>query len=125
MPAILLPAMSPTMEDGTLAKWLVKVGDTVKPGDVLAEIETDKATMELEADEGGLVMSLDVAAGSEGVKVGTVIAVIKGEDESAPLPAREGSGVGSLLGRRGLRGTKNPPPTPPVPGGETKTRRAR
>ena len=52
---IKLPAMSPTMEEGTLAKWLVKEGDTVKPGDVLAEIETDKATMELEADEGGVV----------------------------------------------------------------------
>jgi pyruvate dehydrogenase E1 component beta subunit len=86
MPAILLPAMSPTMEEGTLAKWLVGVGDTVKPGDVLAEIETDKATMELEADEGGVVVSLDVAAGAEGVKVGTVIAVIRGEDEAvAPV----------------------------------------
>jgi pyruvate dehydrogenase E1 component beta subunit len=81
MPAIKLPAMSPTMEEGTLAKWLVKVGDTVKPGDVLAEIETDKATMELEADDAGVVTSLDVAAGAEGVKVGTVIAVIRGEDE--------------------------------------------
>ena len=83
MPTIKLPAMSPTMEEGTLAKWLVNVGDTVKPGDVLAEIETDKATMELEADDGGVVVSLDVAAGSEGVPVGTVIAVIRGEDEEA------------------------------------------
>ena len=94
MPAILLPAMSPTMEEGTLAKWLVKVGDTVKPGDVLAEIETDKATMELEADDGGVVVSLDVVAGSEGVPVGTVIAVIRGEDEdeargAAPAAATE------------------------------------
>jgi pyruvate dehydrogenase E1 component beta subunit len=86
MPAIKLPAMSPTMEEGTLAKWLVKVGDTVKPGDVLAEIETDKATMELEADDGGVVVSLDVAAGSEGVPVGTVIAVIRGEDDAAEAP---------------------------------------
>jgi pyruvate dehydrogenase E1 component beta subunit len=96
MAEIRLPAMSPTMEDGTLAKWLVKLGDVVKPGDVLAEIETDKATMELEADDGGTVVSLDVAEGSEGVKVGTVIAVIAGEDEAvtpkaapaaAPAPA--------------------------------------
>jgi pyruvate dehydrogenase E1 component beta subunit len=87
MPEIKLPAMSPTMEEGTLAKWLVKEGDTVKPGDVLAEIETDKATMELEADEGGVVSKLHVAAGSEGVKVGTLIATIAGEDEeAAPAP---------------------------------------
>ncbi|WP_353216484.1 pyruvate dehydrogenase complex E1 component subunit beta [Sandarakinorhabdus sp.] len=83
MPLILLPAMSPTMEDGTLAKWLVAVGDIVKPGDVIAEIETDKATMELEADDGGTVTALLVAAGSEGVKVGTPIINIAGEDEDA------------------------------------------
>ncbi len=86
MPQILLPAMSPTMEEGTLAKWLVAVGDVVKPGDVIAEIETDKATMELEADDGGTVAALLVAAGSEGVKVGTPIISITGEDE-APAPA--------------------------------------
>ena len=83
MAEIKLPAMSPTMEEGTLAKWLVKEGDTVKPGDVLAEIETDKATMELEADDGGVVTKLHVAAGSDGVKVGTLIATITGEDEVA------------------------------------------
>ena len=83
MTEIKLPAMSPTMEEGTLAKWLVKEGDTVKAGDVLAEIETDKATMELEADEGGVVQTLHVAAGSDGVKVGTLIATIAGEDEDA------------------------------------------
>jgi pyruvate dehydrogenase E1 component beta subunit len=87
MPQILLPAMSPTMEEGTLAKWLVAVGDTVKPGDVIAEIETDKATMELEADDGGTVTALLVAAGAEGVKVGTPIINIAGEDE-AETPAR-------------------------------------
>jgi pyruvate dehydrogenase E1 component beta subunit len=87
MPQILLPAMSPTMEEGTLAKWLVAVGDVVKPGDVIAEIETDKATMELEADDGGTVTALLVAAGSEGVKVGTPIINISGEDEAAaPAP---------------------------------------
>nr|WP_164156302.1 pyruvate dehydrogenase complex E1 component subunit beta [Sandarakinorhabdus rubra] len=88
MPQILLPAMSPTMEEGTLAKWLVAVGDVVKPGDVIAEIETDKATMELEADDGGTVTALLVAAGAEGVKVGTPIIAIAGEDEAeAPAPA--------------------------------------
>jgi pyruvate dehydrogenase E1 component beta subunit len=80
---IRLPAMSPTMEEGTLAKWLVAVGDTVKPGSVLAEIETDKATMELEADEGGVVDALHVAAGSDGVRVGTIIATIRPEGEAA------------------------------------------
>jgi pyruvate dehydrogenase E1 component beta subunit len=86
-----LPAMSPTMEEGTLATWLVKPGDVVKPGQVIAEIETDKATMELESDEGGTVVSLEVAAGSDGVKVGTVIAVIAlaGEEASAaPQPPK-------------------------------------
>ncbi len=83
MPQILLPAMSPTMDDGTLAKWLVAVGDVVKPGDVIAEIETDKATMELECDDGGTVTALLVPAGSEGVKVGTPIITIAGEDEAA------------------------------------------
>ncbi len=90
MAEIKLPAMSPTMEEGTLAKWLVAEGDTVKPGDVLAEIETDKATMELEADDGGVVIRLHVAAGSEGVKVGTLIATIAGEGEQAP-PATAGA----------------------------------
>jgi pyruvate dehydrogenase E1 component beta subunit len=81
-----LPAMSPTMEEGTLAAWLVKPGDVVKPGQVIAEIETDKATMELESDEGGTVVSLDVAAGTDGVKVGTVIAVLAVEGEET-VPA--------------------------------------
>jgi pyruvate dehydrogenase E1 component beta subunit len=81
---IKLPAMSPTMEEGTLAKWLVKEGDEVKPGDVIAEIETDKATMELETDEGGVLSKILVPAGSDGVAVGTLIAVIdNGEGEVA------------------------------------------
>ena len=91
MPAILLPAMSPTMEEGTLAKWLVAVGDQVKPGDVIAEIETDKATMELEADDGGTVVALHVPAGSEGVKVGTPIITIAGEGEEAAPAAKPAS----------------------------------
>ena len=80
---IKLPAMSPTMESGTLAKWLVSEGDTVNPGDLLAEIETDKATMELEADQGGTVAKLLVEAGTEDVAVGTLIAVIAEEGEDA------------------------------------------
>jgi pyruvate dehydrogenase E1 component beta subunit len=87
MPNILMPALSPTMEEGKLSKWLVKVGDTVKPGDVLAEIETDKATMEVESVDSGEVKELLVAEGTEGVKVNTPIAVVLGEGESAPAPA--------------------------------------
>ena len=82
-----MPALSPTMEEGTLAKWLVKPGDTVKSGDILAEIETDKATMEFEAVDEGVIGALMVAEGTEGVKVGTVIATITGDDEpAAPAP---------------------------------------
>ena len=77
-----MPALSPTMEEGTLAKWLVKAGDSVKSGDILAEIETDKATMEFEAIDEGVVAEILVAEGSEGVKVGTVIARISGEGEA-------------------------------------------
>jgi pyruvate dehydrogenase E2 component (dihydrolipoamide acetyltransferase) len=80
---IQMPALSPTMEEGTLAKWLVKEGDTVKSGDLLAEIETDKATMEFEAVDEGVISKITVAAGTEGVKVGTVIAVLVEEGESA------------------------------------------
>lgn len=86
--AIKMPALSPTMEEGTLAKWLVKVGDQVSSGDIIAEIETDKATMEFEAVDEGVVTAIEVPAGTEGVKVGTVIAMIAGEDDDeAPAPA--------------------------------------
>ena len=117
MPAIVLPAMSPTMEEGTLAKWLVAVGDTVKPGDVLAEIETDKATMELEADEGGVVKGLHVEAGAEGVKVGTLIATIQGEDEEAvAAPAPVGAGPSISLGMSEASApVTQTPPAPPMP----------
>ena len=84
---IKMPALSPTMEEGTLAKWLVKVGDKVSSGDIMAEIETDKATMEFEAVDEGTVVAIDVAEGTEGVKVGTVIATIAGEDEGDAAPA--------------------------------------
>jgi len=80
---ILMPALSPTMEEGTLAKWLVKEGDTVSAGDLLAEIETDKATMEFEAVDEGRLGKILVEAGTEGVKVNTPIAVLLDEGESA------------------------------------------
>ncbi|MBE0579158.1 pyruvate dehydrogenase complex E1 component subunit beta [Devosia sp.] len=83
MPQILMPALSPTMEEGTLAKWLVKEGDEVKSGDVIAEIETDKATMEVESVDEGVVKELLVAEGTEGVKVNTPIALVLAEGETA------------------------------------------
>jgi len=87
MPQILMPALSPTMEEGKLAKWLVKVGDKVSPGDVLAEIETDKATMEVESVDEGTVREILVAEGTEGVKVNTPIALVLAEGESADSAA--------------------------------------
>ncbi|KIC34785.1 pyruvate dehydrogenase complex E1 component subunit beta [Leisingera sp. ANG-S5] len=91
---ILMPALSPTMEEGTLAKWLVKEGDTVNSGDILAEIETDKATMEFEAVDEGTVGKILIGEGTEGVKVNTPIAVLLEDGESydasaAPAPAAE------------------------------------
>jgi pyruvate dehydrogenase E2 component (dihydrolipoamide acetyltransferase) len=79
-----MPALSPTMEEGTLAKWLVKEGDEVKSGDILAEIETDKATMEFEAVDEGTIAQILVKEGTDGVKVGALIAIIAGEGEDAP-----------------------------------------
>ena len=80
---VLMPALSPTMEEGTLAKWLVKEGDTVSSGDLIAEIETDKATMEFEAVDEGVIGKILVAEGTEGVKVNTPIAVMLEDGESA------------------------------------------
>src|SRR5215212_8287827 len=77
-----MPALSPTMEEGTLAKWLVKEGDAVKSGDILAEIETDKATMEFEAVDEGTIAKILVPEGSEGVKVGQPIALLAAEGET-------------------------------------------
>ena len=106
MTDILMPALSPTMEEGTLAKWHVKVGDAVKSGDVIAEIETDKATMEVEAVDEGVVQELLVPEGTEEVKVNTPIARLKGEGEeiaaspppapaqTPPSPSRGGAGGG-------------------------------
>jgi len=86
---ITMPALSPTMEEGNLSKWLVKEGDKVSPGDVIAEIETDKATMEVEAVDEGTIAKLVVPEGSEGVKVNAVIAVLAGEGEDASAAAAE------------------------------------
>ncbi len=85
-----MPALSPTMEEGTLAKWLKKEGDAIEPGDIIAEIETDKATMEFESIDEGTLGKIMVAEGTENVAVGTVIAMLAGEGEesdAAPSPA--------------------------------------
>jgi len=90
---ITMPALSPTMEEGNLAKWLVKEGDTVSSGDVIAEIETDKATMEVEAVDEGTVAKILVPEGTEGVKVNAVIAVLAGEGEDVGEAAASGGGT--------------------------------
>ncbi|MGK6322364.1 pyruvate dehydrogenase complex dihydrolipoamide acetyltransferase [Sphingomonas sp. DT-51] len=92
---IKMPALSPTMEEGTLAKWLVKEGDEVKAGDIMAEIETDKATMEFEAVDEGRITKIAVAEGTDGVKVGTVIALLEGEDDGAGDSAPAGETAGA------------------------------
>lgn len=100
-----MPALSPTMEEGTLARWLVKEGDKVSSGDLLAEIETDKATMEFEAVDEGIVTKILVAEGTDGVKVGAVIAMIQGEDDQGAVD----------------KGDAHPQPLPPA-GGELRQR---
>jgi len=109
-----MPALSPTMEEGTLAKWLVKEGDEVKSGDILAEIETDKATMEFEAVDEGKIAKILVPEGSEGVKVGQPIAILAGDGENIPSPRRgEGQGEGAQPSHE----TRGPSPQPsPGPG---------
>ncbi|MEL7097950.1 MAG: pyruvate dehydrogenase complex E1 component subunit beta [Pseudomonadota bacterium] len=104
---ILMPALSPTMEEGTLAKWLVKEGDTVASGDILAEIETDKATMEFEAVDEGVIGKIMVAEGTEGVKVNTPIAVLVEEGEDVPE-------VGSAPAPAALSGTEGKPASAPT-----------
>src|SRR3990170_4085359 len=89
---ILMPALSPTMEKGNLAKWLKKEGDQVKAGDILAEIETDKATMEVEAVDEGTLAKIVVPEGSENVAVNTPIALLAGEGEDAAKIATNGGG---------------------------------
>ncbi|PBB21790.1 pyruvate dehydrogenase complex dihydrolipoamide acetyltransferase [Mesorhizobium sp. WSM4313] len=90
---ITMPALSPTMEEGNLSKWLVKEGDKVSPGDVIAEIETDKATMEVEAVDEGTIAKLVVPAGTEGVKVNALIAILAGEGEDAAAAVKSGGGA--------------------------------
>ena len=101
---IKMPALSPTMEVGNLARWLVKEGDTVASGDLLAEIETDKATMEFEAVDEGTILSIAVAEGAENVPVGTVIATLSGEDAVVPAKAESADSI-----------APTPPPPPPAP----------
>ncbi|MFN5903746.1 MAG: biotin/lipoyl-containing protein, partial [Novosphingobium sp.] len=115
---IKMPALSPTMEEGTLAKWLVKVGDKVSSGDIMAEIETDKATMEFEAVDEGTIVAIAVAEGSEGVKVGTVIATLAGEDESADAPAPKAAAPAPQVAASAPAPTPVPAPAsaaPPLP----------
>ena len=83
---VLMPALSPTMEEGTIAKWLVRAGDRIKPGDVIAEIETDKATMEVEAVDEGVIEKILVPEGAQNVKVNEPIAVVIGDEDEAPAP---------------------------------------
>jgi pyruvate dehydrogenase E2 component (dihydrolipoamide acetyltransferase) len=114
---ILMPALSPTMEEGTLAKWHVKAGDTVKAGDVIAEIETDKATMEVEAVDEGVIEELLVAEGTEAVKVNAPIAKLKGEGEeasAAPAPAKDAEPALKPAETPAPKvETATPPPAPP------------
>jgi len=100
MTQITMPALSPTMEEGNLAKWHVKVGDAIEPGQVIAEIETDKATMEVEAVDEGVIEELLVPEGAQGVKVNTPIARLKGDGEAKPAPRQQ----------EALQAQKSPPP---------------
>ncbi|NVL03607.1 pyruvate dehydrogenase complex E1 component subunit beta, partial [Ruegeria pomeroyi] len=118
---ILMPALSPTMEEGTLAKWLVKEGDTVSSGDILAEIETDKATMEFEAVDEGIVGKILIAEGTEGVKVNTPIAVLLEDGESADDIASASSGAAApssapvaAPAEKAPQGAAEAPAAPPV-----------
>jgi pyruvate dehydrogenase E1 component beta subunit len=119
---VLMPALSPTMEEGTLAKWHVKAGDQVKSGDVIAEIETDKATMEVEAVDEGTVEAILVPEGSEGVKVNTPIARLSGEGGAAaptpPAPSNVGGGKGEAEASAGDPEKQPPETAKPRPEGE-------
>ncbi|PUB13116.1 pyruvate dehydrogenase complex dihydrolipoamide acetyltransferase [Yoonia sediminilitoris] len=122
---ILMPALSPTMEEGTLAKWHVKEGDTVSSGDIMAEIETDKATMEFEAVDEGVMGKILIAEGTEGVKVNDVIAVLLEEGESAddigetsaPAPAAQPAAAAEAAPAGGSDKAAPPAPAAPVKDG--------
>lgn len=110
-----MPALSPTMEEGTLAKWLVKEGDTVTSGDILAEIETDKATMEFEAVDEGTIAKILVPEGSDGVKVGTPIAILAGDGEKigdASAPASKAEAEPEIEIQEPASQLAEPTPTP-------------
>ena len=117
-----MPALSPTMEEGTLAKWLVKEGDVVKSGDLLAEIETDKAMMEFEAVDEGIISKILVPEGTDGVKVGAPIALLTGEGEvTIPSPVEGASDSSKARGEKGSATViapsvgQNEQPTPATP----------
>jgi pyruvate dehydrogenase E1 component beta subunit len=110
-----MPALSPTMEEGTLAKWLVKEGDEVKSGDILAEIETDKATMEFEAVDEGKIAKILVPEGTDGVKVGQPIALLAADGEQIPSPQEE---EGKDEGAAPSQETQGPSPQPSPDTGE-------
>src|SRR3978361_1935214 len=117
---ILMPALSPTMEEGKLSKWLVKEGDTVKSGTILAEIETDKATMEFEAVDEGKIGKILVPEGSEGVKVNAPIAVLLDEGEKADAVVDISSAMKDIkaaVKAEVAPDAKAPKATPAAPGG--------
>ncbi len=121
--AIQMPALSPTMEEGTLAKWLVKVGDKVSSGDIMAEIETDKATMEFEAVDEGTIAHIQVEEGTEGVKVGTVIATLAEEGEDVgdvdPISGGGEAAAPSAKEEKSEDASSAPSPSPaPAPASE-------
>jgi pyruvate/2-oxoglutarate dehydrogenase complex dihydrolipoamide acyltransferase (E2) component len=107
---VLMPALSPTMEEGKLSKWVAKEGDAIKAGDVLAEIETDKATMEVEAVDEGRLGKILIGEGTEGVKVNTPIAVILGEGEEATDAPANGANGGASTANAPLEARGEPGP---------------
>ena len=109
---ILMPALSPTMEKGNLARWLKKEGDKVKVGDVIAEIETDKATMEYEAIDDGVLAKIVVPEGTQDVPVNSLIAVIAGEGEDVKAAAAA-AGKGTSAAKAPTPATPSPQPSPP------------
>src|SRR5208282_2510929 len=108
---ILMPALSPTMEKGNIAKWLKKEGEAVKTGDVIAEIETDKATMEVESVDDGVLAKIVVPEGTNDVPVNQLIAVLAQEGED-PKAAAEGAGKGAALAKAASAPPPSPPPSP-------------
>ena len=117
-----MPALSPTMEEGTLAKWLVKEGDEIAPGDIIAEIETDKATMEFEAIDDGVIGKIMIEEGRENVAVGTVIALLEGEGSDASeaattKPARSDESEGGPVEASPEKPKREPKPDPAIPDG--------